>query len=363
MPAPTGGRTPSPELSDFVSEPAGYRELIAEALAEYEARHFEEARALFRRAHAMFPNARTMRGQGMAEFELRNYAGSIQCFESALSSRVRPLDAALRAETEQLVARARRFVARVRLTLQPSTALLLVDGVPVQLQPGAGLLLSIGHHSLEARADGYQTTQRTLSVEGGEEQVLAIELESAVVDPPMVKSIDESVRRFAFGPHVSGLAPLQGYAKKTPGTGFDLSLWSQFALWVIDTRIGIRFDMSEVNREYFHVPFELAGYRMLPIASHALFFGAGTGITYIREHTQTSRTLGNFAVSRIYTDLDDEVPGVPVFARLGGLLFRSSAVSLVTSVDYSFTFVQLKDEPNEQAIRVHLGALFGRSRR
>lgn len=84
-----------PARSDYVAEPTGYRELIAEAVAEYEARHFEEARALFRRAHAMFPNARTMRGQGMAEFELRNYRGAIQCFESALSSRARVRSAEL----------------------------------------------------------------------------------------------------------------------------------------------------------------------------------------------------------------------------------------------------------------------------
>ncbi len=354
---------PVPARSDVLAEPTGYRGLIAEAVAEYEARHFEEARALFRRAHEMFPNARTMRGQGMAEFELRNYRGAIQCFESALSSRVRPLGPALRTETVRLIARAGRFVSRVRLTLHPSTASVLVDGVPVPDEPEAVLLLSIGSHTVEIRADGYLSTQLPLTVEGGEEQVFAIELEPAAVGRPKAGSAGESARRFTFGPQLSGVAPLSGYAQKTPGMGIDLSLWSQFSLWVVDTRIGLRFDVAEENREYFHVPFELAGYRMLPFADHGLFFGVGTGITYIREHTHTSRTIGNFAITRIYADLDFEVPGVPLFARVGAILFRSSAASLVTSVDYSFTFVKLASGANEQALRAHLGVLFGRSRR
>ena len=47
--------------------------LIGDAVAEYDAGHFQEARALFRQAHEKSPTARTLRGIGMCSFELRDY--------------------------------------------------------------------------------------------------------------------------------------------------------------------------------------------------------------------------------------------------------------------------------------------------
>ncbi len=351
-----------PTLSDFTGEPTGYRELIAEALAEYQARHFEEARALFKRAHVLLPNARTMRGQGMAEFELRNYGSAVQSFEAALTSQVRPLDPVLREETEQLLERARRFVARVRLELKPGSASVVVDGVLMHVEPGAVLLLSIGNHSVEIRADAYRPTQRTLSVQGGEEQVLEVVLVPAEGAAPGAGSRPSSPRRFSVGPQLSGLAPVQGYARRTPGLGVDLSFWSVFSAWALDLRLGLRFDVAEENRDYFHVPFEVAGYRLLPFADHAGWFGLGTGLTYVHERVAFTQTTGEFAVTRVSTVFDDRTLGVPVFARVGMLFFRSSAASLLTSVDYGITFADLKEVSNEQAVRFHVGALFGRGR-
>ena len=71
-------------------DPAGYPELVEAALSEYHLGHFEEARGLLRKAHALFPNARTLRVLGMAEFELRNYATAAGYLEGALPSRYAP---------------------------------------------------------------------------------------------------------------------------------------------------------------------------------------------------------------------------------------------------------------------------------
>ena len=51
-----------------------YQRLVRQAIAEYAEHNFAEARALFARAHALEPNARTLRGLGMTAFELRSYA-------------------------------------------------------------------------------------------------------------------------------------------------------------------------------------------------------------------------------------------------------------------------------------------------
>ena len=349
-------------MSDFMGEPTGYRELISEALTEYEARHFEEARALFQRAHALFPNARTMRGQGMAEFELRNYGNAVQCFESALASTQRPLDGALRAETEQLLERAKRFVARVRLDLRPGSATVIVDGTLLRVESGSVLLLSVGNHTFDVQADAHQPAQRVVNVQGGEEQVLEIVLLPQGGSARSRKKSMGGPRRFAAGPQLSAVMAVRGYADRTPGMGFDLSFWSEFYSWALDARAGVRFDLTEEYREYFHVPFELSGYRLLPFADHALLFGAGTGLAYLHERVELTQTIGNFLVTTTRSAIKDDVLGVPILARVGMIFFRSSLASMLATVDYSITFAEFKERSNEQAVRLQVGAIFGRSR-
>jgi tetratricopeptide (TPR) repeat protein len=166
--------------------PEGYRELVAEAVREYTAHHFAEARALFHRAHRLYPNARTFRGLGAAEFELRNYGESVHCLEQALASTVRPLDPELRARTERLLVRARGFVARLQLSIQPASTIAMVDGVPVV---GAReILLEVGDHTVEFRAPGYLPERRKLTVHGGELRDLHVVLTLRVDGQPSARA-------------------------------------------------------------------------------------------------------------------------------------------------------------------------------
>ena len=158
--------------------PPGYREAIEQALSEYEAHNYAEARAAFLRAHALYPNARTLRGLGMMEFELRNYVESVSLLEQALASQAKPLDATLRAQTQAMLARAKEYVSSYALQLNPLPAdvRVLIDGVPIAYTPGRALTLTVGEHSLQVQADGYRDERRSLSVKSGEQQALAIEL-------------------------------------------------------------------------------------------------------------------------------------------------------------------------------------------
>jgi tetratricopeptide (TPR) repeat protein len=141
---------------------------VREALSEYTAKNFPEARALFAEAHRLYPNARTLRGLGMTAFELRSYRESIAYLSEALASLVKPLDGSLRAETERLLARAERFVGKLNLEVNPASAEVLLDGNPVQVAAGTPLVLEVGEHSLEFRAEGYSTETRSLYVKGHE---------------------------------------------------------------------------------------------------------------------------------------------------------------------------------------------------
>lgn len=182
-----------PERADEPGEPEGYRAVVAEAVRELSEGHPEEARALFLRAHALFPNARTHRGIGIVEFELRNYVASVAQLEAALASRVRPLDEPLRREVEQLLARARGFVASVRIETRPSASALLLDGQPA----GPSLVLEIGEHVIEARARGHAPERRKLSVRGGETQIIQIEFITPVAP---AREADAPPRRWTKRP-------------------------------------------------------------------------------------------------------------------------------------------------------------------
>lgn len=157
------------------SEHAGYSELIDEALREFDDGHYTEARALFERAHALWPNARTLRGLGMTSYELRAYDESIRYFEAALRSTERPLNAALKAEVTAQLERARRFVARIELKLVPANTQLVLDEVAVEV-PSEGLRIAAGRHSMRFQAEGYHSEERIVDVRGGEQLSWTIEL-------------------------------------------------------------------------------------------------------------------------------------------------------------------------------------------
>jgi tetratricopeptide (TPR) repeat protein len=151
-----------------------YRAAVTEAVREYDAGNHEESRALFTRAHTLAPNARTHRGIGMAEFELRNYAASIEQLELALRSSIRPLDGQLRLDAEQLITRARAFVGEVRVETRPRATEILLDGVPVSAVHPRGLTVALGDHVFEFKTAGFAAERRRLTVRGGESETLTV---------------------------------------------------------------------------------------------------------------------------------------------------------------------------------------------
>ncbi|HKO93271.1 MAG TPA: PEGA domain-containing protein [Polyangiaceae bacterium] len=161
---------------------AAYDQAVAEALSELEANHYPEAREEFRRAHALLPSARTLRGLGMVEFELRNYGESVRLLEEALTADVKPLDDKLRKETEALLARAQRYMGELRVETDPSSATVIVDGAEMKRGPFGSLLLQVGEHALEVRAPGRASEKRVVHVRGGERSELRISLGVAGAD-------------------------------------------------------------------------------------------------------------------------------------------------------------------------------------
>ncbi|HEY6880139.1 MAG TPA: hypothetical protein VI299_19075 [Polyangiales bacterium] len=160
-----------------------YADIIHEALAEFQDGHFAEARALFLRAHNMQPSARTLRGLGVSSFALRQYDDATLKLELALASTVKPLEEPLLHDTQVLLERAHGFVGRYQIGLNPNHAQLFVDGAEVETRAGERLLLTLGRHSLEARAPAHEPEKRTVDVAGGENTALTFTLTSIPIAP------------------------------------------------------------------------------------------------------------------------------------------------------------------------------------
>jgi len=158
--------------------------LIGDAVAEYEAGHYQEARALFRQAHEKSPTARTLRGIGMASFELRDYVEATRALTASLRDVRRPLTAEQKRHAEALLARAHTFVGRFTMKLKPAGSSLFVDGHPAELEPDGILLLAFGRHQLSLRCSTCSPAEKDedINVAGGERR--EIELTLAPAPPP-----------------------------------------------------------------------------------------------------------------------------------------------------------------------------------
>lgn len=157
-----------------------YLTVLEGALAEYEAHNYDEAYALFLRAHGMRPSARTERALGKAAFELRRYLEAMRWLEQALSDTRSPLTDEMRAECESLIVRARTFVGTFTIRANVEGGHVEVDTQPVEGDPsseaGVRVMLDLGEHAIAVRSEGYEMAMRQLAVHGGENETLEFAL-------------------------------------------------------------------------------------------------------------------------------------------------------------------------------------------
>jgi hypothetical protein len=153
-----------------------YKDLIEQALTEFKLKNWPEARVLFRRAHELNPNARTLRGQGVVSFEMRDYQQAVQHLSQALVDARQPLTDAQRSECEGLLSRARTFVGSYTLHLTPGSAQVTLDGAPLLRDHDGLVLVPFGDHTLRATADQHQEATLRIQVQGGERSELNLSL-------------------------------------------------------------------------------------------------------------------------------------------------------------------------------------------
>lgn len=171
LPQRAGAQDPS----DAAGE-GEYASVISGAVREFDAGNWREARALFLRAHEHKPSARTLRGLGFVEFELRNYARADHLLRQALSDTRNPLTDDQRQGVAEVLARAQNFLGRFRIESTPGTARVLVDGTAASPAADGSIVLEAGEHELTVSAPSHRTHEQRLDVGGGENQTIRVEL-------------------------------------------------------------------------------------------------------------------------------------------------------------------------------------------
>ena len=194
------------------SAPPGYEDASSAGLSAFDAGHYLEAKTHFEAAHRLWPTARSLRALGHCEYELRNYAVAVQLLEQSLASTVRPLSDTQRAESKELLQRARGYVANCRIRTVPANSKVAIDGVAVP-EGGAGIvLLPVGPHVVQVQAEGYQPRRREFEIVGSVDQELLVELSARPAYLCVVAR--KPARRFAA---VSEMVGLDGRRRRRRG--------------------------------------------------------------------------------------------------------------------------------------------------
>ena len=186
------GVSSDPAASALNEEPSEavqlrYREVVDAAIADFEAGRYAEARAVFQRAHELWPSARTLRTLGMTAFELSMYPQAMQELEAALDDPRRPLPTEQRAQVTALLEQTRPWVGRFRLHFTPRAAELTLDGAALGSTTDLTVVLALGEHELRAVAHGYLPLRSVLQVQGREDRALLL-----VLDPEPATTIRET---------------------------------------------------------------------------------------------------------------------------------------------------------------------------
>ena len=156
-----------------------FERTIREALTEFEAGRWIEARALFLQAHGIRPSAEALRMAGNASYEAREYVRAVELLEAALAVESPPLREERAALAREALAAAGRFVTRLTV-VAPEGARVRVDDI--ERDASEPIVLARGEHRVEASAPGFET-RRERVVLSSTEQSVTLELRASAPEP------------------------------------------------------------------------------------------------------------------------------------------------------------------------------------
>lgn len=209
-----------------------YKRITAKAIQDYNAGQYPQARALFLRAHALAPSARTLRALGSTSFELHHYVQAIRELNASLADDRNALDAALRGSVRTLIERAQSRVATLQVAVMPASAIVQLDGRRVS---AGRLQVDPGEHRLRVAASGHREQQLALQVESGKRKNLSLQLEAS--EPVRAQPLP-TAQPMAAAPKLMA-APKAALAPSTSSRPSDRDSSSITSQWWFWTGVGV----------------------------------------------------------------------------------------------------------------------------
>lgn len=177
--------------------PEEYVEQIERAVQAGQAGDWSTARSHFRAAQRIYPNARALRGIGIAASNLGDHLEAYRALLSSQTAEVLPLSSAQRAQVDTLLEQVSEHVTVFTMDHLPDGVVVFVDGREVALQTDGTLVVAAGLHVVSVRAEHGQPRRvdADLRVPGGGREALPVEMstrEGGADVAPVPASLDPS---------------------------------------------------------------------------------------------------------------------------------------------------------------------------
>jgi len=200
-----------------------YDVIVAQAIEAYANDDFAEAHALFERANALTPNARALRGMGVASFRANHFAAAVRELEAALSHPEKPLSDELRKDVEDVLGRAQAQVLILSLRVTPDDAQVSIDDAAPSTTRDA-LVLEPGPHTLRFVADGFDERRIQVQALSGSRETLQVELVPHVAVVPAIDPTQVHAGADVGNAAAASLDPQRGRRLRV------LTMWSSAGL-------------------------------------------------------------------------------------------------------------------------------------
>ncbi len=165
---------PGASASDATRQKA--EQLFAKGVAAMQKKDWATAYQAFDESFAQRASHDAAANLAQAAFKLNRFAVAAQYFSVALRMMPTSEPPKRKAAVERAFEEAKKEVAAVSVTVEPADARVLVDGTP---QPFDAVFLEPGDHTIEARAEGFETKrEKVVAVKGGDRR-LAFRLQKA----------------------------------------------------------------------------------------------------------------------------------------------------------------------------------------
>jgi hypothetical protein len=156
-----------PEAEDATEVETTYAKLVADAVTAFDAGKYRESRDLLAQAHELRPNARTLRGMGLAAFEEGRYSLAVLDLDAALAETRQPMSESQRGEVEQLRSEANALTARYTVSGLPPDNELRVDGEEPVWDPNGWLMIDQGAHTVTLTSSTGDIRSWSVRAQGG----------------------------------------------------------------------------------------------------------------------------------------------------------------------------------------------------